>query len=239
MEISRYLAMTKGEMAHFSCPAGYFPGWMACHFSPYGTGLSNFPRQLPPESMLILNDRTPICGHDPVLVRQQLQDAVHSFGCSCVLLDFQRPDVPETAALCALLAEGMPCPVGVSEFYAADTKGPVFLSPVPVDVPPEAHLEPWQNREIWLETAPEVLEITVTESGSSRQFLPTVPEETEIFFEEKLHCHYQTEVLPNAARFTLWRDQNSLDILAKTVASLGVTKTVGLYQDFKGRPGVI
>lgn len=231
MGISRYLAMTKGEMAHFSCPDGYLPGWMACHFSPYGTGLSNFPRTLPPGNMLILNDRTPICGHDAGLIHQQLEDAINAYSCGCILLDFQRPDVAETAALCARLSQGLPCPVGVSEVYAAETAGPVFLSPVPVDRLPKEHFAPWLGREIWLETAPEAIEITVTETGSTTQVLPMRPEQ-DGFFDDALCCRYSQEIGEEQIRFTLWRDASALDVLAEAAGSLGVTKTVGLFQDF-------
>ena len=231
MEISRYLAMTKGEIAHFSCPDGYYPGWMACHFSPYGTGLSNFPRQLPLGSMLILNDRTPICGHDPVLIRQQLEAAVIAYGCNCVLLDFQRPMVPETADLCAILSTGLPCPVGISEIYAKEIPGPVFLSSIPADHPPRDHFTPWQGREIWLETAPEAVEITVTESGSKTQSLP-LPPECASFFDSTLYCRYCQEIREQEICFTLWRDLSALDALTQAVVAQGVTKTVGLFQDF-------
>ena len=228
-----YLAMTATEMAGSQAIPSH-PAWMACHFSPYGTGLSNFPRQLPPGSMLILNDRTPICGHDPSLIRQQLEDAVSAYGCGCVLLDFQRPSIRETARLCAVLAEGLPCPVGISEHYAGETDGPVFLSPVPVDSLPTEHLAPWQGREVWLETAPEATQITVTEVGSTQQPLPALPA-GESFTDDRLCCRYRCEVADTEIRFTLWRDASSLDTLTEAAAALGVTKTVGLFQDFKYR----
>ena len=46
MAIGRYFAMTAAEIRGCSAlPAGI--AWMACHFSPYGTGLSNLPPELP------------------------------------------------------------------------------------------------------------------------------------------------------------------------------------------------
>ena len=47
MAIRQYLAMTAAEMTQ----AGSLPrhsAWMACHFSPYSTGLTNLPDRLPP-----------------------------------------------------------------------------------------------------------------------------------------------------------------------------------------------
>ena len=58
MGISHYLAMTGVEIA----AAEALPeniAYMACHFSPYGTGLTGAPEVLPKHSMLILNDRIP------------------------------------------------------------------------------------------------------------------------------------------------------------------------------------
>jgi hypothetical protein len=74
--------------------------WMACHFSPYGTGLSNLPPNLPANAMVILNDRTPIHGHDSKEILCQLNNLTPH----CLLLDFQRQAVEETAAPAALPA---------------------------------------------------------------------------------------------------------------------------------------
>ena len=77
MAIPLYLAMTAREFRICkTVPANM--AWMACHFSPYGTGLSNLPTSLPPGSMIILNDRTPICGHDPELIAAQLKELLKS-----------------------------------------------------------------------------------------------------------------------------------------------------------------
>ena len=52
MAMDVFLAMTAAEICgNRNLPANL--GWMACHFSPYGTGLSNLPKQLPPSSLLI------------------------------------------------------------------------------------------------------------------------------------------------------------------------------------------
>lgn len=205
---------------------------MACHFSPYGTGLSNIPRELPAGSMLILSDRVPVRGHDPVLIRQQLEDAVRALECGCVLLDFQRPEIPETQNLCRFLAGQLPCPVGVSDGYAGALDVPVFVSPTPPNAALEDHLVPWKGREIWLELAPEPLEITVTEAGSHVLPLPAPPDTEDGFRDEVLCCRYRAEVLEGAVRFTLWRDGPCLDVLCEQAAALGVTRAAQLYQQF-------
>ena len=139
MAIQTFLAMTGAEI-------GISPllppeiAWMACQFSPYGTGLSNLPRQLPPGSLLILDDMTPIRGHDPALICDQLAELTAVLKCSGILLDFQHPDCAETAALAKYLTEALPCPVAVSEPYAAELDCPVFLPPVPPDVSLANHI---------------------------------------------------------------------------------------------------
>ena len=93
-----YLAMTAAEFA--SAPV--LPeklAWMACHFSCYSTGISNLPLTLPKGSMLILNDRTPVSGHDPLRIAQQLQQVVEELEIERVLLDLQRPNCEETARI--------------------------------------------------------------------------------------------------------------------------------------------
>ena len=57
MAMEPYLAMTAGEIRG----ASVLPrrtGWLSCHFSPSGAGLSNLPVALPPGSLLILDDST-------------------------------------------------------------------------------------------------------------------------------------------------------------------------------------
>lgn len=231
MEISRYLAMTPGEMEYSVLPQGNRPAWMACHFSSYGTGLSNLPDRLPPESLLILNDRTPIYGHDPRQISSQLTEAVNSFRCSGVLLDFQRPGEQETTELCRHLAEVLPCPLGISESYAGDLSCAVFLSPVPPDRPLRDHLAPWPNRELWLDSAIEVLSLELTEAGCEAKTLPWEPVPETTFTDEALHCRYKAEVSENRLRFTLWRDKRQLEALLQEAKTLRVTKAISLYQE--------
>ena len=71
MTLPMHLAMTAAELACCDSLPSH-PAWMACHFSPYGTGLSNLPEHLPEGALLILNDRTPVFGHDPQVICAQL-----------------------------------------------------------------------------------------------------------------------------------------------------------------------
>lgn len=235
MALPLYLAMTAAEIrAKTALPSKL--SWMACHFSPYGTGLSNLPRNLPEGTMLILNDRTPIHGHDRALITEELSALVTELRCDSVLLDFQRPGIEETAALANTIVTELPCPVGVSEQYARGLTCPVFLPPVPPDTPLAEHLRPWQDREIWLEAALAGQVITLTEAGSSATPLPHSASPEDGFRDDALHCHYRIEV-DESARFTLFRTPQDLSELLEEAAQYEVTRAVGLYQELDDRYG--
>lgn len=230
MAIMPFIAMTAAEIRGNPVLPGQI-AWMACHFSPYGPGLSNLPRTLPPGSLLMVDDVTPIRGHDPQSILDQLGACAERLSCRGILLDFQRPDVEETAALVEVLTEDLPCPVAVSHCYAGSGSFPVFLPPVPPSELPERYFAPWTGREIWLELALDGMEVTVTESGAA--FLPLTaasPTEPE-FFEETLLCRYHCDVQEDAVRFTLRRAAGDLERLLSEAEKYGVTHAVGLYQE--------
>lgn len=224
------LAMTAAEMSASDAIPQYC-AWMACHFSTYSQGLTNIPDRLPKGAMLILNDRFPCQGHSPGLAAQQLAEAVTRLECESVLLDFQRPDEPETEAVVRAVMDALTCPVGVSEAYAKAPDWPVFLSPAPLHVELKDWLSPWQGREIWLEAALCQEVISVTERGTT--FTPCFPTDgLEVgFFDETLCCQYRTEILNDEIRFTLFDTRESLEKKLKKAHSLGVTRAVGLYQE--------
>lgn len=233
MALTPFLAMTAAEIEKVSAfPANI--AWMACHFSPYGLGLSNLPKDLPPGSLLMVDDITPPHGHDPILIAEQLISCAETLQCSGFLLDFQRQNCPETAALAKHLAQALPCPTAVSESYADDLDCPVFLPPVPASVVPEDYFAPWKDREIWLEIGLCGETLTLTQHGCSVTPLPFPDSYREGFSEPKLHSHYSIETDENSARFTLWRNSDDIKQLLEETASLGVTAAVGLFQELHG-----
>lgn len=230
MGISLYLAMTAAEISACDSHPDKL-AYMACHFSPYSTGISNIPDTLPPDSILILNDRTPICGHDPKLIACQLSEAVERLQCSSLLLDFQRPDNLELHSLCKLLITEISCPVAVSHIYAKKLDCPVFLPSCPPDTPPAEHLEPWRGRDIWLEAALDTARIAVTESGSTMSFLSIPGEPVFPHQDDALFCHYRTDIYVDNISFTLSRTRDDLSSLLLYVEKLGVNTSVGLWQE--------
>ena len=227
MVLALYLAQTAAEMAGNPVPEKL--AYLACHFSPGGKGLSNLPPDLPPGIMLILDDSTPMDGHDPDLIVKQLSDLIQANRCEALLLDFQRPDMPGQRELAQLLGSALPCPVGVSEIYAQELTCPVFLPPVPPDIPVSEYLRPWQNREIWLDAALDGITLTLRESGCVAESLWDFPEDGQN--DEKLHCHYAIETTDDSAVFRLWRTVTDLNDLLAEAETQNVRKAIGLWQE--------
>ena len=226
MSLPVYLARTAAEFGP-ALPRNC--AYMACHFSPYGTGLSNLPRALPEGSLLILNDRIPAQGHDAMYITEQILELVEEFGCNGVLLDFQREN-SETSNIAKKLTEALPCPVGVTERYAEDLDCPVFLMP-PVYQPLSKTLEKWPGREIWLELGCVTQVLTVTKDGC--RVSPMLPYDGSEgrFYAQELACRYTTELQEDAAIFTMSRNRECLKELLLQAEGLGVTRAVGLYQE--------
>lgn len=221
-----FLGQTAAEWEH-PLPPGTKKAWMACHFSPYGTGLSNLPRQMPPGSMVILNDRTPVAGHDPALIARQLTELIHQFDCSRILLDFQRPGEAQTQTIVKAILASTDCPVGVSHWYATDLDCPVFLPPLPLHMPLRSHIAPWAGRKIWLELAPDCARYTVTKDGCRQESCEATGEFPH--FDQALHCRYRTEVSSEAITFTLCRTHDDVRCMLEAEE---IDCFAGLYQEF-------
>lgn len=234
MAIRQYLAMTASEIAANS-PLPPQIAWMACHFSPYGTGLSNRPDYLPKSSLLILNDRTPIHLHDPLRIACQLNSLLEQFSCTGLLLDFQRPGCGETGRLCTFLSDTLPFPVAVSSLYARYTDSPVFLPSLPCHIPLEKYIAPWRGREIWLELALDCQELLLTPQGCQIHSIPHQEATDSFHTDDRLYCRYHSQVTPTEAKFTLLRTREDLAKLVSQAEKLGVTTTVGLYQELRGQ----
>ena len=231
MPIPRYLAMTAAEIAGCTVHPRH-TAWMACHFSSSGNGLSNLPRWLPADSLLILDDSIPMQDHDPLRITAELGACMERLQCVGLLLDFQRSGQEQTRKLVEYLCEALPFPIVVSDTYAEGLDCGVFLSPIPPDEDMIPRLSPWQGREIWLDTTTEGIEILLKTDGTTSTPLPPW-ERPEVGFEEKrLHCHYRVSLEENSAAFTLWRTDTDIEALLSEAEALGVAAAVGLYQEF-------
>lgn len=231
MEIPIFLAMTAQELRACSSPPAHI-AWMACHFSPYAAGLTDFPDTLPPESVLILDDRIPIAGHDPDLIANQLNAAVERLKCSALLLDLQRENEPQAFCVVAEICRKLNCPVAVSEAYAKGLSCGVFLAPLPPHLPPRQVLSQWQGRELWLDSSCTSVCLTVTENGCEKTVPATLPTQV-VHRDEDLCCHYSISVRPEEICFTVFRTKEDLKDL---IRQSGVTHAVGLYQELGSFP---
>ena len=226
MSLPVYLAFTAAEFGPAlpkSC------AYMACHFSPYGTGLSNLPRELPEDSLLILNDRIPAQGHDPERIAGEMLELAERFVCNGVLLDFQR-ESRESRMIAERIVSSLPCPVGVTERYAEDLDCPVFLMP-PVYQPLSQTLKSWSGREIWLELGCATQVLTVTGNGCNISPMLSYDGGKARFYAQELACRYTTVLKEDAAVFTMSRDRECLNELLQQAEELGITRAVGLYQE--------
>ena len=230
MALPLYLAMTAAEMtSKENFPTNF--AYMACHFSPYGQGISNLPTTLPENAMLILNDNFPCQGHSPSLAVHQIQEAVSQLRCESLLLDFQRPPDAESEQMVQALLSELPCPVALPPAYGGKWEGPVFLPPCPLHVPMEEYLESWKDREIWLEAALCQETISIRKDGPifSVHFPPEGLEDG--FFDERLNCRYTIDTAPEQISFTLFDTPESLPQKLEKAQRLGVARSVGLYQE--------
>ena len=149
MAIACYLAMTGAEFSNcFNLPPHI--GWLACHFSSSGQGLSNIPKVLPPDSVLILDDSTPFHDHSADVILRQLQETLSAMRSRAVILDFQREKNSEVQKLAAMLQKELSCPVAAPPEYALKDH-PVFVAPCPLSRPLEKHTAPYRGRPIWLD----------------------------------------------------------------------------------------
>lgn len=230
MAIRRYLAQTSGEFSS-PLPAGWNTAWMACHFSPYGSGITNLPSNLPKGSLLILNDRIPPLSCDTGKIISTVEHILSAQQCSGLLLDFQQPECAQLHTIAHQLVT-LSCPVAVTFPYAALLSCPIFLSPVPLLTRLSDYLIPWAGREIWLETALTSEEITIDTKGSKTRTVP--PSASPLSFQdEELFCHYQLSVQNDHCKFHLQRTRQDLEELMEQAPKYGVTTAVGLWQELK------
>ena len=233
MAFAQYLAMTAAEMMG-NAPPAEGAAWMACHFSPYSTGLCNLPHVLPPESLLILNDRTPIHGHDASRVCRELSQALNGLQCAGLLLDFQNPPCSEALALASYLAGHLDCPMAVTPEYASGNAA-VFAPAVPTDTPVSVYLEQWAGKSVWLEAALEGQTIALRPDGATFGRNPG-PVGGAVHRDRRLHCHYTMEKAQDCFRFRTWRTREDLAQLLEEAGKLGVRLSVGLYQELREPP---
>ena len=227
-----YLAITAQEFTHFED----FPStlcYMACHFSPSGAGLSNLPLSMPPESILCIDDSTPIADHDTKTVADQICTLVERYQPCGIVLDFQRPDNPRALDMIMSIIRCTNCPVAVSHIYAAEFECPVLLPPLPFRLTVEEYLEPWTNREIWLELGNDMEKTIITEDAFGAERIYNVPVSRPILEDPILLCHYSINVKQDHIALYFHRTKEDLEQIQRKASALGVNKFLGLWQQLR------
>ena len=228
MALPLYLALTQAEFQNAEPLSGKI-AWMACHFSPYGTGLCDLPSRLPKASAVILDDCIPVGRHDAKTVAGQLAAQVESVGAEAVLLDFQREGCEAAQEIAKRIVDHLPCPVGVSERYAEGLNCPVFLPPIPPDMDWDGYFAPYEGREIWLEVSTQAETVVVTGNGAT--VCDGREHKADGFKDEELLCRYCMEIAEDQAVFTLWRSEEDIQHMRERIGKFGVTRLFGLYQE--------
>ncbi len=229
MSLRFYLAMTEAEIRNATTLPRHL-AYMACHFSPYGNGLVNIPERLPPNSLLIVNDRVPVLRHDPQQVAKQLLYAAQKLRAYGVLMDLQIPGNPHTAQIVKTVISTLPCPVGVSELYAEGLSCPIFSAPA-LGQPLAGYIKGKKGRPLWLETFQETTFLTISPTGCRATAGEKLSGKS--FFDEALQCKYQFCVQKESALFALSRQEDDIAGYLRSAESLGIEVAVGLYQHFR------
>ncbi len=228
MDIKCYLAMTAAEyISATDIPDNL--AWMACHFSLYGTGITNKPLSLPRGSMLILNDRIPPHRHNRKSIAEQMNQVIEENQCAFVLLDFQQKFNSETQEIAAYLTSNLSVPTGVSETYAADLDCAVFLNALPLRTPISKAVSMWKGRKLWLEIATDSEDVYISQDKSIIKHCDKVITD-EHYKSTELHCKYTIEAEADTANITIQRDFNNLSELMLDASQSGVELFIGLYQ---------
>lgn len=230
MALPIYLAMNHRDFQNIAeLPA--HTCWMACHFSAWGRGLSNFPSTLPPNSVLMVDDSVPPEDHDPDIIAQQLCDAAEKWCLSGVILDFQRPYETRLQEIANKVGAQLPCPAATTEPYLRGWTGAVLLPPIPPNKTAQAVLSPWKGRDVWLELDARGLSLQLRESGCTATVL-SEPLQAPDFQDDTVCCHYSISLSDRQAEFLLQRTDEDYLQLMQQAETMGVSRCVGLYREF-------
>ena len=230
MGIPHYLAMTALEIAGCARLPKHL-AWMGCRFGP--EGLLGLPEDLPPGSLLILDDQVPMEVLPSPEATEALAKVLARFSCRGLILDFQRPGIDAQRALAASLPGRLPCPVAAPPEYATKDCA-LFLPPVPAEETIEDYLAPWAGREIWLDTTPAERTLHLTQTGCAAADA-ALPDWSDGFYDVALCCIYRIQKTDDGFLFRLSRNRRCTQALLERGAKLGVTLAVGLWQEFGGQ----
>ncbi len=235
MSIPMFLALTAEEFSQNpSLPCR--PAWMSVHFSSKGPGLSNLPPQLPPGSMIILDDHIPWKDHSIESICKDLTEALLRAGVYGLLLDFERQPTEETTLLARAVTEcckELGVTLGAPANYIFDEDTALFVSPLPCNIPAESLKS---QRKLWLDISPvcHCIKMSKDKAWESPATYPprSKTEKHEIHWDDTLLCSYFTESDDDTLKITLFRDTEDAWRLLKRLDPARVQLALGLWRDF-------
>lgn len=229
MVIAHYLALSAADFRGCS-PLPPHIAWLSCRFSPYGSGLINLPKQLPPDSLCILEDSTPMAAHSIPNISAALSVLLSENRCRGLILDFQRQENAREHQLAAELSKVLPVPVAAPpEFASQDCI--LFLPPAPPETPLQTYLKPWHGRRVWLDTAPNACTLVLSEAGCRIDRNRPFPG-GKSFLDSATASRYHIALTNGCAEISLCRDAQTLPVFLEQAGALGVELAVGLWQEF-------
>lgn len=164
-----------------------------------------------------------------MIIASQMAQMVSQWDCAGILLDLQHPGQAETAQIVREICQTALCPVAVTEYYCQESDCAVFLTP-PLHIPLAEFLAPWQDREVWLEAAPEEAEFVITQQGCRICPLPCPPAEFPHSAADAF-SRYHIAVEKDAIRFSLRRSREDVEAMRNVAENIRCL--VGLYQQFR------
>lgn len=222
MEIPVYLAMTPAE-------------FQSTHKIPQNVAYwhsLDFPAQPQPDSLLIFTDEEAFSPSKAGIIAEDLGETAKRLQCRGILLDFHHENRNENAALVTEL-ESRRYPFAVSPCYAANRHCAVFLPPLPLTATLADYIEPWKDRQLWLELALDGLQIAVNAQGSQECYLPHAFSLNNAHIDQKLHCHYSIETTKDKVEFALWRTKQDIEAMLSEAKDLPIRLAVGLWQEIQ------
>lgn len=228
MEIPFYLAMTPCEIRQADDVPGHL-SWMSAHFSKENELLCNLPENLPENSILVIDDAFPISEHNSALILEQLKMILNNSDLIEILLDFQREYNPKLKAFSAEVAGAFPNRVAVTPNYD-NGKTIVFLPPAPPNIPIQQYLVPWRDRDTWLDLTMSKLAMRIKQNSVIMEDTCEVGKCPHI--SPELSTHYGITATNEEILIQFQRTKDDCNMLLQKAAEFGVTRGIGLYQEF-------
>lgn len=229
MEIPWFPAITQEEIQTLSTLPPHY-AWMSCHFDPIGNGISNLPKSLPPDSILILNDQIPYNEHNTEIMIQQLEECIQNWQLHGVLLDLERPVSEELKEIISIMVSSLPCPIACGKNLEIEKLLSVVEMPPLLENPREYFQ---RKKGAWLELRKQKETYSIDKNGCRLQSGEELYGEISEGLKDTALCvNYRFTVNSENAGLGIWRDRHDRKKIIKYAIESGIDTIIGLYQEF-------